>query len=123
MVKFKTKTAKEIFDKRGKSIGEHVIRFIVNDIHASSAGVTASGFYYYEENDVQIVLDAFATILNWENVELVESSLPVFSNSQNLKDAFVQRIREFSFLQQQAESGENYGTIATDWEIDQDESN
>ena len=121
MVKLKTKTEKELFDKRLKSLGFHIVRLIVNEISANGSGAVANGFYYYEDENGQQVLDAFRTNFAWETVAMAETELPEF-NSNSLKDAFIQRIIEFSFMQQQIESGENYGTIYTDWELDNEEN-
>ena len=119
MVKFKTTIEKALFDRRLKPIGNHIIRLIVNDIHANSSGVTANGFYFYEFEGNQIVLDPFKTDIPWENVEFAESELPAF-NANSLRSAFIQRIREFSFIQQQIESGENYGTVYEEWVLDEE---
>lgn len=117
MVKFKTKTAFPIYGKRGNFIGDFIIRLIVNDISANNNGVIANGFYYYENDGEQIILDAFKTNIPWEQVEMAETQLPAF-NATSLRSAFIQRIIEFSFIQQQIESGENYGTVYEDWELD-----
>jgi len=119
MVKFKTTIEKAIVDRRQKPIGNHIIRLIVNDIHANISGVTANGFYFYELEGNQIVLDPFKTDISWTQVEMAETQLPVF-NANSLRSAFIQRIIEFSFIQQQIESGENYGTIYEDWELDEE---
>ena len=119
MVKFKTKTDFPLWDKRNKSLGSHLIRLIVNEINANASGVRASGFYYYEFEGNEIVLDAFKTDILWQSVELAETQLADF-NANSLRSAFIQRIIEFSFLQQQIESGENYGTVYEDWELDQE---
>ena len=119
MVKFKTKTAFQILDKRNKPLGEFIIRLIVNSIYADASGCMAKGFYYYiDEDGNEFVLDAFNTAFTWEIVEMAETQLPPFANIQNLKAAFEQRIIEFTLIQQQIESGENYGTVYSDWERD-----
>lgn len=118
MVKFKTKTAFPIINDRNKQIGEAIIRLIVNDIAANGNGVTANGFYYYiNEESEEIVLSAFKTDIPWQQVELAETQLSAF-NPNSLRSAFIQRIIEFSFIQQQIESGDNYRTIYSDWELD-----
>jgi len=119
MVKFKTNIEKELFDRRLKSIGSHIVRLIVNDISANNGGVTANGFYYYEVEGQQMVLDPFKTDIPWEQVELAETQLPTFDN-HSLRSAFIQRIIEFSFIQQEIESGDNYSTVRDDWELDEE---
>lgn len=120
MVKFKTKTEFPIRDKRDKVIGSFIIRLIVNSVHAAINGIIAKGFYYrIDEDGNEICLDAFGTPISWESIEMAETQLPTF-NDHNLKDAFIQRIIEFTFIQQQIESGENYGTVYSDWERDEE---
>lgn len=120
MVKFKTNTPYELLDKRQKSLGSHIIRLIVNEINATISGVTAAGFYYYINEELQeIMLDAFRTQISWEQVKQAETQLPAF-DAHHLKEAFIQRIIEFTFIQQQIEDGENFGTSYTDWERDEE---
>lgn len=118
MVKFKTKTEKEVRDKRGNIIGSFIIRLIVNVIKANLTGAVADGFYYYiNAEGEEEMLDAFNTKFNWQDVEQAELSLPTF-DCNHLKEAFIQRIIEFTFIQQQIESGQNFGTVYEDWERD-----
>ena len=120
MVKLKTNREIALFDKRQNSIGTFTIRLRVTEISANANGAVANGYYFYINDDEnEILLDNFATQFSWENVALAESQLqPLPTNS--LRDAFIQRIVEFSFIQQQIESGSNYGTVYEDWEIDLD---
>lgn len=115
MKKFKTNREIELLDKRQKPIGNFILRFIVNSVTATSNGVSYSGFYYYKNDHGQDeVLDSFNKQLSWEIVEGAEQQLPKL-DTQNLLTAFLQRIKEFSFMQQQVEAGENWGTTAEDW--------
>lgn len=119
MVKFKTNIEVELFDKRQKSLGSHVIRLIVNSINATISGITAAGFYYYNVDGQDVVLDPFGTPISWEQVQMAETQLPSF-DPQHLKEAFIQRIIEFTFIQQQIEDGENFGTTYTNWVRDEE---
>ena len=124
MIKFKTKTAFPIYDKRGKDIGSFIIRLIVNEILATANGARATGFYFYEnENNEEITLDAFSTNFNWDLVALAETNLPPLESTQSLKNNIFQRVAEFSLMQQMIESGDNYGTQGTDWEQDVEYNN
>lgn len=124
MIKFKTKTSFPIYDKRGKDIGSFIIRLIVNEIVATVNGAKATGFYFYQnENNEEITLDAFSTNFNWDLVALAETNLPPLESTQSLKNNIFQRVAEFALMQQMIESGENYGTQGTDWEQDVEYNN
>lgn len=119
MIKFKTKTEFPILDKRGKIIGNSIIRLIVNNINADINGAVATGFYYYcNEDDNEITLDAFKSDFPWDLVGLAEQQLPPLESSQSLKSNIFQRVAEFGIMQQMIESGSNYGTLGSDWEVD-----
>lgn len=120
MVKFKTNIEKEVRDERGKVIGQFIIRMIVNDVLMSINGFLAKVFYYYElEDGNQVTLCAFKTNIPWILLRDVEPTLPPFPNNQYLEDALIPRVVQFTFIQQQMESGENFGTVYTDWEVDE----
>lgn len=117
MIKFKTKTEFPVPYKR--EIQQQIIRLIVNNITANLNGAVASGFYYYINSEgEEIMLDAFNTTFPWDLVSVAESQLPPLESSQSLKNNIFQRVAEFSIMQQMIESGENYRTVGTDWEVD-----
>lgn len=119
MIKFKTKTEFPILDKRGKTIGSYIIRLIVNNINVDINGAIATGFYYYcNEDNNEITLDSFKSDFPWDLVAVAESKLPPLGSTQSLKNNIFQRVPEFGIMQQMIESGENYGTVGTDWEVD-----
>lgn len=119
MVRLRTKREIEIFDKRLNSLGSFVIRMVVNEITANGSNAVATGFYcYINADNEEKLLDNFSTNFSWEVIGTIENNLPNFNDPKSLKLAFIQRIVEFSFIQQQQESGSNYGTVAEDWELD-----
>ena len=119
MIKFKTKTEFLILDKRGKIIGNYIIRLIVNNINADINGAVATGFYYYSNEDgEEITLDNFKSDFNWDLIEIAEQQLPPLESTQSLKSNIFQRVAEFGLMQQMIESGSNYGTQGSDWEVD-----
>ena len=119
MIKFNTKTEFSILDKRGKIIGNYIIRLIVNNINADIDGAVATGFYYYcNEDGEEITLDNFKSYFNWDLVEIAEQQLPPLESIQSLKSNIFQRAAEFGLMQQMIESGSNYGTQGSDWEVD-----
>lgn len=117
MIKFKTKTEFPVPYKR--EIQQQIIRLIVNNITANLNGAMASGFYYYINSDgEEIMLDAFNTNFQWDLVAIAEQNLPPLESTQSLKSNIFQRVAEFGIMQQMIESGNNYGTLGSDWEVD-----
>ena len=117
MIKFKTKTEFPVPYKR--EIQQQIIRLIVNNITANLNGAMASGFYYYINSDgEEIMLDAFNTNFKWDLVAIAEQNLPPLESTQSLKSNIFQRVAEFGLMQQMIESGSNYGTLGSDWEVD-----
>ena len=117
MIKFKTKTEFPVPYKR--EIQQQIIRLIVNNITANLNGAMASGFYYYINSDgEEIMLDAFNTNFQWDLVAIAEQNLPPLESTQSLKSNIFQRVAEFGLMQQMIESGSNYGTLGSDWEVD-----
>lgn len=117
MIKFKTKTEFPVPYKR--EIQQQIIRLIVNNITANLIGAVASGFYYYINSEgEEIMLDSFNSTFQWESVAMIEQQLPPLESSQSLKSNIFQRVAEFGLMQQVIESGSNYGTLGSDWEVD-----
>ncbi len=117
MIKFKTKTEFPVPYKR--EIQQQIIRLIVNNITANLSGATASGFYYYINSDgEEIMLDTFNTTFPWDLVAIAEQNSPPLESTQSLKSNIFQRVAEFGIMQQMIESGNNYGTLGSDWEVD-----
>ena len=117
MIKFKTKTEFPVPYKR--DIQQQIIRLIVNNITANLSGAVASGFYYYISTEgEEIMLDAFNTTFQWDLVAVAEQNLPPLESTQSLKSNIFQRVAEFGLMQQMIESGSNYGTLGSDWEVD-----
>ena len=120
MVKFKTKTEFPVYDIRQQEIGRFILRFIVNSITADNNGITYSGFYFYKNaDDKDVVIDSFSFPKSWDIISQAETELSPLQG-QHLFPLFKQRIVEFTYIQQQLESGTNWGTIATDWIEDND---
>jgi hypothetical protein len=124
MIKYRTKTAFPIYDKRGKELGRFIIRLIVNEILATANRARATGFYFYEnENNEEITLDMFTSNFDWDLIAVAEINLPTLESQNSLKANIYQRVAEFGLMQQMIESGQNYGTQGSDWEEDADYNN
>jgi hypothetical protein len=117
MLKLRTKTVFNIPTKRG--VTEGIIYFIIDKILVDANNITPKGYYYYlDENQQPIKLDDINTLKEWAIVEQVETNLLSELNSTtSLQANLQQRLQEFTMLQLEQENGENYGTLASDWEI------
>ncbi len=120
MLKLRTKTVKTV--AFGRATKEVIIRFIIDKIEIDKNNISANGYYYYfDENNSIVILSQLGTssIKQWEIVEQIEVNfLGNFTSTNSLKAAVLQRLSEFTNLQLTQENGENFGTIASDWEVD-----
>lgn len=126
MLKLKTKTEFQVID--GRSIKYVIIRMITSHISLLDINnVKVEGYYYYINEDEQVIkLSDFGTnsLKLWDDITYLEniedSPLENFSSNRNLKTVFLQRLQELTFLQLNIEETDNYGTLMTDWEVDND---
>lgn len=117
MIKKRTKTQFPILDKRGKSIGNFYISLKIEEVTFNEVNTLCKGFYYYvNENLETVILDSFSILFNWRDITIIEDNMLPDINSPNLKEVLTQRVLEFTDLQIQVESGDNYGTALEDWE-------
>lgn len=126
MLKLKTKTEFQVAEERGvKSV---IIRMITSSISLLDINnVKVEGYYYYiNENQEIVKLSDFGvnSLKLWDDITYLEniedSPLSDFSSNRNLKTVFLQRLQELTFLQLKIEETDNYSTLMTDWEIDND---
>jgi len=120
MLKLRTKTEFQIPAPR--AVKTAIVRLIIDGIFLDKNNITPKGYYYYIDENGQIIkLDDLGSNAQkqWVIVEQVENNnLPALNNTQNLYANISQRLEEFVMLQLQQESGDNYGTNPSDWEID-----
>jgi hypothetical protein len=99
-----------------------IVRFIIDKIEIDVNNITAKGYYYYiDENGSIVMLSQLgaSSQKQWEMVAQIETTfLGEFESANSLKSVILQRLKEFTNLQLTQENGENYGTIASDWEED-----
>jgi hypothetical protein len=117
MLKLRTKTEFDIPTKRGVING--IVYMIVDKIEVDTNNISPKGYYYYlDENNQPVKLDDIKGLKEWAIVEQVEQNmLSELTSTVSLQANLQQRLQEFTMLQLQQESGENYGTLASDWEI------
>ena len=116
MLKLRTKTE---FEAPGDRVNvQTVIRVIIDGLFLDNNNADPKGYYYYNDENGKLVQKHIKSLKQWSDVELAETQLPPLASSTNLKSNILQRLSEFFFLQIQMEAGENFGTIASDWELD-----
>ena len=116
MLTISTNKVKPIYNDRFKLLGEYIIYLTIQNVDMDANNVTATGYYYYvnENNDIVKLKDT-STFMLWETVVSLETILnPI--NVSSLKEAVLQRVKEFTLLKLTEESGENFGTVIEDWE-------
>lgn len=123
MLKLKTKTEFQVPFERGvKSV---IVRMITSNFSLIDINnIKVEGYYYFlDENNLVRKLSDFGenSFKQWSEIEQIENAMlgPLESNV-SLKSNILQRLKELTFMQLQQESGENYGTTASDWEEDLD---
>jgi len=116
MITIKTNKVKTIYNERFKVIGDFFLYITVRELILNENDTTAIGFYYYLDNNNQLVkLKDFQTKLDWNSVQYVEENMLQPLTTTDLKNTVLQRIQEFTIIQLTQESGENFGTVIEDW--------
>lgn len=124
MLKLRTKTAFNVPDGRGvKSV---IVRMITSHFSMLDINnVKVEGYYYYlDENQNVVKLSDFGqnSMKLWDDITALEnmegSPLADFASARNLKSVIIQRLTELTFLQLMQEETANYGTVVSDWEVD-----
>jgi len=125
MLKLRTKTEFPVTPTKARTPINVIVRFIIDGVFLNKNTVTPQGYYYYKDEFDRIVkLDGLGTNApkSWDMIIQIEnnSMVPLLNSNINLYDNVMQRLEEFSELQQEVEIGENYGTSPSDWEADID---
>lgn len=118
MLKLKTKTQFKVPTKRGVILS--IVRLIIDKIELDDNNINAIGYYYYmDENNEVVKLDDINSLNLWDTILSVEQNLlNPLNSSLSMKANILQRLKEFTILQLTTESGENYGTNPDDWQQD-----
>lgn len=118
MITINTNRAIDIRNTTYEIIDSKIVSISVQKIEQNSLGVTATGFYYYT-NDEGVVtkLKDNRTYLSWDEIQGAELSLLQPMTNINYKEANFQRLREFIILRLTQESGQNFGINIEDWDI------
>ncbi len=126
MLRLRTKTPKTVPAKAPvRGTIDVIIHFIVDGVLMDKNGITTKGYYYYYDQNGNIVkLDDFGpnATKSWDMIIQIENNqiVPALNSNINLYDNIMQRLEEFTELQQHQETGLNYGIVPEDLEADID---
>jgi len=97
-------------------IDSKIVNLTIQKIEQDINGVTATGFYYYtNDEDIVVKLKDNRTYFSWIDIQGVEASVLQPMTNINYKDANFQRLMEFTVLKLTQESGQNFGINIEDW--------
>jgi len=118
MVTISTNKEIEIRNITYEVIDSKVISLSIQKIEQDINGVTATGFYYYTNDDGMVVkLKDNRTYMSWEQIEEAEfNGIPPMTDV-NYKEANFERLMTFTILRLTQESGQNFGINIEDWDI------
>ena len=117
MLKLKTTSQFTVPTERG--IIQSIIRMTIDKIELDNNNIIVSGYYYrIDENESIIVLSKINKLILREQYEGIETNLAELNSNESLFYNLNQRLNEITFFMLQIEQTENFGTLATDWEID-----
>lgn len=118
MITINTNKEIEIRNITYEVIGSKIISLSIQKIEQDRNGVTATGFYYYIDDEGMVVkLKDNKTYMSWEQIEEAEfNGIPTMTDV-NYKEANFERLMTFTILKLTEESGQNFGINIEDWDI------
>lgn len=120
MIKISTKKEIEIRNTTYEVIDSKIVTLSVQKIEQDRNGVMAIGFYYYTNDDGYAVkLKDNRTYMSWEQIEEYEFNNLKPMIDVNYKESSYERLRAFVILKLTEESGENFGILIEDWNLDE----
>ena len=95
-----------------------IVSLSIQKIEQDINGVTATGFYYYTDDEgIVVKLKDNRTYMTWDQIAEVEfNGIPPMTDV-NYKEANFERLREFTILKLTQESGQNFGINIEDWDL------
>ena len=95
-----------------------IVSLSIQKIEQDRNGVTATGFYYYTDDEGMVVkLKDNKTYMSWEQIEEAEfNGIPPMTDV-NYKEANFERLMTFTILKLTQESGQNFGINIEDWDV------
>jgi len=95
-----------------------IVSLSIQKIEQDINGVTATGFYYYKDDEgIVVKLKDNRTYMTWEDIQEVEFNVLQPMTDVNYKEANFERLMSFTVLRLTQESGQNFGINIEDWDI------
>ncbi len=124
MITLNTNKSFPIRNSTYEIIDNQVIYLTVQKLELDKNNVVAIGFYFYKKveiiDDVEIEtiikLKDNRTILSWNAIANVENIALQPMNDVSYQSSNYQRLREFTQIQLQQESGQNFEITFNDWD-------
>lgn len=124
MITLNTNKSFPIQNSTYEIIDNQVIYLTVQKLELDKNNVVAIGFYFYKKveiiDDVEIEtivkLKDNRTILSWNAIANVENIALQPMNDVSYQSSNYQRLREFTQIQLQQESGQNFEITFNDWD-------
>lgn len=126
MITLNTNKRFPILNSTYEIIDNKIIYLTVQKLELDKNNLVAIGYYFYKKveiiGDVEIEtivkLKDNRTILSWDVIAYVESQALQSMDGVNYQSANYQRLREFTQIQLQQESGQNFEIQFNDWDWD-----
>lgn len=118
MVTISTNREIDIRNTTYEVIDSKIVSLSIQKIEQDLNGVTATGFYYYTNNEGMVVkLKDNKTYMSWDDIQEVEFNVLQPMTDVNYKEANFERLMSFTVLRLTQESGQNFGINIEDWDI------
>lgn len=118
MITINTNREIEIRNTTYEVIDSKIVSLSIQKIEQDLNGVTATGFYYYTNNEGMVVkLKDNRTYMSWDAIQEVEFNVLQPMTDVNYKEANFERLMSFTILRLTQESGQNFGINIEDWDI------
>lgn len=100
-----------------------IVRMVIHSVTFDTNNIIVKGNYYYKDengNDNLIVDGEINLLKTKESLSELQSILPELESSTDIFSNVDQRTKDFAYAILTLEAGLNYGTVASDWVIDND---
>jgi hypothetical protein len=118
MITINTNKEIDIRNTTYEIIDSKIISLSIQKIEQDINGVTATGFYYYtNDNNIVVKLKDNKTYMSWDDIQEVEFNVLQPMTDVNYKEANFERLMQFTILRLTQESGQNFGINIEDWDV------
>ena len=118
MITINTNKEIDIRNATYEIIDSKIVSLSVQKIEQDLNGVTATGFYYYtNDNNIVVKLKDNKTYMSWDDIQEIEFNTLQPMTDVNYKEANFERLMTFTILKLTEESGQNFGINIEDWDV------